>query len=241
MREIGRVRSVGHSQDYAASRRRILASRLAISFTSCPDAPSVNHFVWPDFLQNPVQAASAGPLLRDESNSRRPALLRLFQSFGNMQQCIATKPITNSGPRPSLAYHKMLALQRDIIEDVHSRGAHFLAACRTDIHVHLIQIGHFGRVQAQWLQVDRESRENTRNSLPVPRHHPDWLRSMQQIKDWIRRSLWQTLDAQEPIWRNPADDVARLVDRRNEEPVRRAAAQRHVNVAQIVCFRCKSF
>src|SRR5216684_1544078 len=51
-----------------------------------------------------------------------------------------------AGTRPSLAYHKMLALQRDIIEDVHSRGAHFLAACRTDIHVHLIQIGHFGRV-----------------------------------------------------------------------------------------------
>src|SRR5258708_7018496 len=91
-RETSRVCSVVHSQEDAASRRRILRNRIVTGWTSCPDASNVNHFVWPYFFQNTVQAAPARPLLRDESDGCRPALPRFFQSFGDMEQRLATKP-----------------------------------------------------------------------------------------------------------------------------------------------------
>src|SRR5713226_2960714 len=111
-RKTARVRSFVYSQKHTASRRWILPGRIAGGSASCLHAPYVNHFVRAYFFKNTVQAAPARPLLGDEGNGRRAWLLRFFQSLGNMQQCLATKPITNGRPRPSLTDGKLPALQR---------------------------------------------------------------------------------------------------------------------------------
>src|SRR6516162_5566674 len=79
-----------------------------------------------------------------------------------------------------------------------------------------------------------QSSKYARNLLAVARDDNDWLSETQRIEHGIRCSLRQSLDPQISVGRYLAHDIAGFIDRRRNQPVRRATADSSVNVRQIV-------
>src|SRR5579859_143539 len=74
-RETGRICSVDGAQEHTAPWHRDIVSRLAGCRGCRSNAANIDHFVWAYFFEDTVQAAPAGPLLRDESDGRRAGFL----------------------------------------------------------------------------------------------------------------------------------------------------------------------
>src|SRR5215469_8925219 len=86
-----------------------------------------------------------------------------------------------------------------------------------------------------------QSSKHARNRFVVARDDNDWLSETQRIKHGIRCSLRQSLDSQISVGRNLAHDIAWFIDRRRNQPMRRATSDSHINVRQIVCRGMKVF
>src|ERR1700675_2708053 len=124
---------------------------------------------------------------------------------------------------------------------MHSCCANLLGARCADVDIHLVKVRHGRCVLATWLKMHGETGEYSGNPFCIACHDPNWLGRMQQIKNRVRRALRKTLHTKIAVWRNFTDYVSRLIDRRDNQPVRSATSKRDVNVAKIVGLWCKAF
>src|SRR5260370_23634356 len=100
---------------------------------------------------------------------------------------------------------------------------------------------HFWAADASRLQVHAQPGENAIDPFSRASEYPNRLREIEAVKHRCDRSLRQALHAQVPVGGNFANHVPWLVHRHRDQPVRRATANRHVNVAQVVGLRAKRF
>ena len=90
------------------------------------------------------------------------------------------------------------------------------------------------------LQMHRKPCHHAINPFSARRSHFHRLRGIQFVENRRQNRLWQPLHAQVAVFGDSTNHESRLVYRRDDQPVRRAAANRNHNVAQIVCHRMKS-
>ena len=159
-----------------------------------------------------IQTAAARPLLCHKRNRRCALRSAVLHTFEQLQKRCATKTVACGWPGfPTLSNWEPLPLQRDGIEEVNTRGAHFVSGSGADVHVHFVGVIHLQRIHARGLKMNAEPGEDSGDSLSGTGHDPNGLRKMQRVKYGIGSGLRQPLDAQKTVGSDLADDVSRFV------------------------------
>jgi len=96
---------------------------------------------------------------------------------------------------------------------------------------------HFWTANAARLKVDTQTREDSVDLSPSPGDHPQRLGEVEDVEDRRNRCLRHPLHTQVTVLANAAHHVARLVHRDGDESVRRAGADGHHDVRQVVDVR----
>src|SRR3984957_7583146 len=130
-----------------------------------------------------------------------------------------------------------LAVDCDWAQQVDPRFPHFRGGSGSDVEVKVLKIPRFWRVGMRALQVDRQTGHNAIDPLSAGRSDFHRLRRIEFIENRGQAELREALNAQVAIRGDLADHEARLVNRRNNQPMRGAAAHGNDHVPHVVSDR----
>src|SRR6185312_4630041 len=119
------------------------------------------------------------------------------------------------------------------IENVGARGARLCCRARTDVEVQLIDVRHAGGIEPAGGEMDAQPAEPAREQ-PRGGLHLYGLRKAHRVEYGVGLSLRQTLHAKITLRSECADDIAGLVDRRDDQAMRRPATHRDPDVMEVV-------
>ncbi len=127
-----------------------------------------------------------------------------------------------------------MAIDGDGAEDVHAGFAGFGGGTCTDIHVHVFDVAGAWRRFVRAMEVDRNSGDDAVNPFAACGADFHGLGGIERVENRRQARLRQPLESQVAIVCDSADYEARLVYGRDDQAMRRAAADGDDHIAEVV-------
>src|SRR5271166_3842978 len=108
---------------------RILLIRLYRHYAADKD-----EFISGKFSKKSVQSAPTNPLLRNKSNCGRSCGGAFLDSRKQLQKNFTSNTVSHGRPSPSRSNRKVLSLEYDGVQQIHSASVDFCCAFRTYVH-----------------------------------------------------------------------------------------------------------
>src|SRR5277367_1563803 len=205
-------------------------------------AADVNQFVGLRLRENALQAARAGALLHDEGYGEGAFELCGFDAAQQYDKRGGSETIADGSSGHSFGGQvHQAAIDYYGVENVHARLAHFDCGSCADIYVEIFEVRRFRWISSARLQMYGKARDNTVYPFAGGGFDSHRLRGVHFVEDRRQAALWQALHAQVAVRRYFADDEAGLVNRSDDEAMRRATADGGDHVAKIVRHRVQIF